>query len=254
MAAKKTLYHVLQVNRQASETVIRAAYEVRLRALGESAAPEVAVERTVLRDALDVLIDPARRALYDDRLREENLRALSSGSDEERPRTRRAASQYAGYEPAARVTSPLSWLVGFALVGVVGVAGGWVYLDYQNKREAHRIEAERRAAEQRARDEEAELRRRVVETALERSDAGRLTAEQRRQERERLLERQRWQMEQDRIARQSRYDEQRSLSEQRRTEAQQARLEQENVRQQQMQLERERRYLQELERSRQMRF
>jgi len=61
MAIKKTLYEVLQVSRTASGEVITSAYEARLRALGDSAAPEVIAEKGILRDAHAILSDAVRR-------------------------------------------------------------------------------------------------------------------------------------------------------------------------------------------------
>ena len=81
MAIKKTLYEVLQVSRTASGEVIASAYEARLRALGDSAAPEVIAEKGILRDAHAILSDAVRRKLYDEKLREEAIRAMASGTD-----------------------------------------------------------------------------------------------------------------------------------------------------------------------------
>ena len=76
MAAKKTLYEVLQVARNAGGEVITSAYETRMRALAGSAAPEVLAERTLLQEAHAILFDPVRRKLYDDKLREQAMRAV----------------------------------------------------------------------------------------------------------------------------------------------------------------------------------
>src|SRR3954470_10221899 len=81
MATKKNLYQVLQVPRNATPDVIRAAYEARVKALGTSAAPEAMNERNLLRQASDILSDAARRKLYDAKLLEESARGAASGGD-----------------------------------------------------------------------------------------------------------------------------------------------------------------------------
>src|SRR3954471_14928511 len=108
MAAKKTLYEVLQVARNASSEVIKAAYETRARALAGSAAPEVLAERTLLQEANAILADPTRRKLYDDKLREQAMRAAGSGGDALAKRSTVFAAPVESDD--APQSSPLGWM------------------------------------------------------------------------------------------------------------------------------------------------
>ena len=245
--AKKTLYQTLQVNSGATPEVIRAAYEARLAALKDSHAPEVVAERALLRDALDVLCDPVRRKLYDEKMREEALRAMSSGGEAVRLRPANAAPA-----SAPEGLSSLARMTGIALLATVAIVGGWVWLDHKHKVEAQRIEAERQAEESRRRDEALETQRDTINWAKDRSDAAREAAEQRRQEYQRQVDNRRIEYDRQRALQQQQAEERRAQLERQRADYQRQREDQENARRSQQQLERDRRYLQELERNRGM--
>lgn len=245
--AKRSLYQALQVSPTAEPDVIKAACETRLAALKESAAPEVAAERTILREACELLCDPVRRKLYDAKLKEDLLRALSSGGEELRPRPANARATLAA-EPAA--SSHLGWMAGMALLLAVGIGGSWVWLDHKRKVEAQRLEADRLAEDARRKQEEALLKRETVDWVKDRSDSSRETMEQRRQEAMRQSESRRADYERQRATQQEQNDERRRASEQQRAAAEQRRADQENLRRAQQQVERDKRYLQELERNR----
>src|SRR3954468_20758035 len=86
MALKKSLYQLLAVSPDASADAIKAAYDAHAERLANAITIEDRSHHAILRDAADILIDPARRKHYDETLREERIRALSSGMDEPRPR------------------------------------------------------------------------------------------------------------------------------------------------------------------------
>lgn len=248
--AKKTLYQALQVSPTAEPEVIKAAFEAKLAVLKESAAPEVAAERIIVREAYELLADPVRRRLYDEKLREEHFRALSSGGeDTARPRPANASVSRAAGTAAG---SPMGWMSGIALLVAVVVIGTWVWLDHKRKTEALRLEVVRQAEEARLKDEQARLQRETVDWAKDRSDAAREAAEQRRQEASRQNDNRRGEYERQRIAQQEQMEERRRAAEQQRAAAAEQRQEQENLRRSQQQLERDRRHLQELERNRGM--
>lgn len=124
--AKKTLYQVLHVNTTAAPEVIKAAYEARMAALKDNAAPEVAAERIFIREAYELLADPVRKKLYDEKLREQ-FRSLSGGGMEEaRPRPANARLEHVA-EPSPGFSR--SWIGSIALLLAVGVIGAWVWLD-----------------------------------------------------------------------------------------------------------------------------
>ena len=248
--AKKTLYQALQVSPTADPEVIKAAFEAKLAVLKDSAAPEVATERIIAREAYELLADPVRRRLYDEKLREERFRALSSGGeDTARPRPANASAPHAA-ETAARST--LGWMSGVALLIAVAVIGTWVWLDHKRKTEALRLELVRQTEEARLKDEQARLQRETADWAKDRTDAAREAAEQRRQEAMRRSDSQRAEYERMRFAQQGQNEERRRAAEQQRAAAAEQRQEQENLRRSQQQLERDRRHLQELERNRGM--
>lgn len=248
--AKRTLYQTLQVSSAAEPEVIKAAYEARLAALKESVAPEVAAERTILREAHELLSDPVRRKLYDVKLKEERLRALSSGGEEEpRPRPANARTSLAA-EPG--VTSHAGWMAGVSLLVAVGIGGTWVWLDHKRKVESQRLEAERLAEDARLKEERARLQRETVDWAKNRTDASLEATEQRRQEAMRQNDNRRLEYDRQRVAQQEQMEERRRATAEQRATYEQQRQEQENVRRAQQQLERDRRYLQELERNRPM--
>jgi curved DNA-binding protein CbpA len=252
MAAKKTLYQVLGVARTATPEALKAAYAARLSALGERATPEVHAERTLLREAYEALSDPDSRRSYDDRLRDDALRALSSGGEEVRARP--ANARLIEADPLGASSSPFGWMIGIAAVLVVGVGAGWVYLDHKRRTEELRLAQERQAEMARLREAAAQRFDNTMDWAKQRIDKDRETAEYRRQEAQRQRERQQWQYEQDRIARQNTAEAARAAADQRRADYEQQRLEQENLRRAQQQLERDRRHLQELERNRAFKF
>jgi len=252
MAAKKTLYQVLGVARTAPPEALKVAYATRLSALGERTTPEVHAERTILREAYEALSDPERRKLYDDRLREDALQALSSGSEEVRARP--ASARLIEAEPVGESSSPFGWMIGIAAVLLVGVGAGWVYLDHKRKTEELRLAKERQVEMARQRDAAVQRFDNTMDWAKQRMDKDRETAAYQRQEAQRQRERQQSQYEQDRIARQNAAETARAAADQRRADYEQQRLEQENLRRSQQQLERDRRHLQELERERGMKF
>jgi curved DNA-binding protein CbpA len=248
--AKRTLYQALQVSPAAEPEVIKAAYEARFAALKESSAPEVAAERTILREAYELLCDPVRRKLYDVKLKEERLRALSSGGEEEpRPRPANARASRTA-EPGAN--SHIGWMAGISLLLAVSIGGTWVWLDHKHKVEAQRLEAERQVEDARLKEERARLQRETVDWAKGRADATREAAEQRRQEIMRQSDNRRLEYDRQRISQQEQMEERRRQQAEQRANYEEQRREQENLRRSQQQLERDRRYLQELERNRPM--
>lgn len=249
MVAKKTLYQALQVNMTAAPEVIKAAYEARMAALQDSAAPEVASERIIIREAYELLANPVRKKLYDEKLREQ-FRALSGGGMEEaRPRPANARVEHAaGPSPGLG----RSWIGGIALLLAVAIIGAWVWLDHKRKVDALQLQEFRQAEDARQKAERANLVRETVDWAKDRSDATRQAAEERRQEAMRQSDNRRVEYERQRLTQQEQTDERRRIAEQRQADYQQQRQDQENLRRSQQQLERDRRYLQELERNRGM--
>jgi curved DNA-binding protein CbpA len=247
--AKITLYQVLHVNTTAAPEIIKAAYEARMAALKDNAAPEVAAERIFIREAYELLADPVRKKLYDEKLREQ-FRSLSGGGMEEaRPRPANAHLEHAaGPSPGFS----RSWIGGIALLLAVGVIGAWVWLDHKHKVDALRLLEFQQAEEARQKAEQANLVRETVDWAKDRSDASRQAAEERRQEAMRQSDNRRIEYERQRMAQQDQMEERRRVAEQRQTDYQRQRQEQEDLRRSQQQLERDRRYLQELERNRGM--
>lgn len=251
MAIRKTLYQVLQVARNATPEVITAAYEARLRELGASAAPEVQSERTLLKEAHDILVDPVRRKLYDGKLRDEAMRALSSGGEEPpRARPASAASPAIADDGGA---STRGWMIA-VLVAAIGLGGGWMVLDHKRKSEALRLERERLAAEQKMKEESQQKALETVDWAKQQYEKNREDAEWRRTLAERDRDAARLRAEQQRAEQQQRYEDQRKLAEERRLEAQRQAEERQNQYRAQQQLQREQQYLRELERNRPARF
>jgi len=256
MEVKKTLYQVLQAPRNAASDIIKACYESRLGELGAAATPEANSQRAILREAFEILSDPARRRQYEEKLREEARRALSrSGEEEARVRPANARPS------AAEASSPVIWIVAAVILVLAGVGGTVAYNDHKRKVEAQRVETEQRAEETRLRELEAkrketdsQYRREVIDWAKDRVDSDRQDAAYRRQEYERERRRQQMRAEDDQARREQSYAEQRQLQQERQAEYERQRQDQENLRRSQMQLERERRQLQELERTRPRNF
>ncbi len=248
--AKKTLYQVLQVSATAEPDVIKAAAEARLAALKDGAAPELAAERIIVREAYELLGDPVRRKHYDDKLREERFRALSSGGVEEsRPRpanarAERGAESSSGFSP--------SWIGGIALLLAVGIGGGWVWLDHKRKLESQRLEAERLAEETRQKEEQSRLTRETVDWAKDRIDTDRRTTDQRRQDLMRERESRQANYEAQRQEQMQMQETRRKEAEERRAQYEERRAEAEDRRRAQAQVEADRRALQQLERDRRM--
>jgi len=248
--AKKTLYQVLQVSATADSEVVKAAYSARLAALQDSLAPEVAAERIIMREAYELLADPVRRKLYDEKLRDERFRALSSGGVEEsRPRP---ANARAGFDTDAVKSSPVGWMAGIGLLLAVSIGGSWVWLDHKRKIEAQRLLEMRQAEDLRQKEEQARLQRETVDWAKDRIDNDRRSVEERRQDAQRQADNRRIEYERQRLAQQEQADARRQQSERQRADMDQRRREQEDLRRSQQQLERDRRTLQELERNRGM--
>jgi hypothetical protein len=244
--AKKTLYQVLQVSPTAEPEVIKAACDAKLAALRDSAAPEVAAERIIVREAYELLADPVRRKLYDEKQREERFRAMSSGGVEDaRPRPANARM-----EPAAGPGSVLSagWIGGIALLLAVGVAGGWVWLDHKRKLEAHRLQEAALAEEARQKEEQSRFTRETVDWAKDRIDTDRRSIEERRQDAIRQRERRQAEYDNQRQAQIQAQQDRRREYDERRAQAEERRLEQEERRRAQQQVERDRRLLQQMER------
>ena len=250
MAIKKTLYEVLQVSRTASAEVITSAYDARLRALGDSAAPEVIAEKGILRDAHAILSDAVRRKLYDEKLREEAIRAMASGSDVA-PRAPASATLAA---EAMSSSSPLGLLIGVALVLAVCVGGAWTYFSHKHAVEAARIEEARLAEQKRLQEEVAQRERENSDWAKAQYEQRQKEAEMRRWEQQRERERMMSQHQTDHWSRQRAMDERMKADAERRAAYERHRIEQENLRRSQMELSRQQRYLQELERDRAMKF
>jgi len=248
MAVKKTLYEVLQVARNATPEVIKSAFETRISALAGNAAPEALAERTLLQEAHAILSDPVRRKLYDDKLREQALRAAGSGGDALAKRSTVFAAPAESDD--APQSSPLGWMMGIAVLGAVAVGGTWTYLNHTQAREALRLEEVRRAEQVRLQEEAAQRQREQAEWAKAQAEKRQEEMQWQKQEAERRRDAvyfQQQNRQQQMAERQRAMDEQRAKYEQQRTE-------QENLRRSQMELERQRRYLQELERSRNMNF
>lgn len=248
MAAKKTLYEVLQVARNANPEVIKSAYDTRMRVLAGNAAPEVLAERTLIQEANAILSDPVRRKLYDDKLRDLALRAAASGGDAaERRSTVFAAPAETDESPQS---TPLGWMIGIAVLGAVAIGGSWTYMSHNQAKEALRLEEARRAEQARLQQEAAQRQQEQAEWQKAQYEKRQQEMEWQKQEAERRRDAYYFQQQnrqQQMVERQKAQDEQRAKYEQQRTE-------QENLRRSQIELERQRRYLQELERSRNMNF
>ena len=250
MAIKKTLYEVLHVSRTASAEVITSAYEARLRAFGDSAAPEVIAEKGIVRDAHAILSDPIRRKLYDEKLREEAIRAMARGTDAA-PRAPASATLAA---EAASSSSPLGLLIGVAVVLAVCVAGAWTYFGHKHAVEAARLEEARLAEQKRLQEEVAQRERENSEWAKAQQEQRQKEAEMRRWEMQRDRDRAMAQHQTDQWSRQRAMEERMKADAERRAQYDRQRIEQENLRRSQMDLQRQQRYLQELERDRAMKF
>lgn len=248
--AKKTLYQVLQVSATAEPDVIKAATDAKLTALKDNAAPEVAAERIIVREACELLADPVRRKLYDEKLREERFRALSSGGMEE-ARARPANARVESTEGSSQ-SFAAGWIGSIALLIAVGIVGGWVWLDHKRKIDLQRLEEVRQAEDARIKEETARLTRETVDWAKDRIDSDRRTSDERRQDairyrdqRQTAYENQRQEQTQMQEARRKEADERRAQAEERRAEA-------EDRRRAQAQVERDRRALIEAERNHRM--
>lgn len=254
MAVHRSLYQVLQIGSVATPEEIAAAHRARTLALESASTPADMAERSLVKDAFEILGDPARRSQYDEQLRERNVRALASGVTA--PRVPR--------EAPASASASAPWWRSYAAIGFVIVAsivGTWLYLDHQRKVEALRIEKERAAVEAkrqaeeiRLREQDAGVRQGTVDWAKDRFDKAYKYSTERQQELDRERQQRAWQYEQQRQAAQDDMVRRRAEDATRRAEYEQRRREQDSVRQAQQQLERDRRHLQELERNRGMKF
>src|SRR5262249_6544471 len=148
MAIKKNLYQVLQVARNATPDQVKAACEARMQALGTNATPEAINERSLLKQASDILSDPTRRKLYDAKLVEEAARGAGSGGDALAPSPQPVMQRRA--EEAAARTSSATWFFAFVGLMVVGIAAGtWLYLDKKRNAELARQLKLKQAEEER---------------------------------------------------------------------------------------------------------
>jgi curved DNA-binding protein CbpA len=249
MAAKKTLYEVLQVARNASPEIIKSAFDTRMHALAGSAAPEVLAERTLLQDAHAILSDPVRRKLYDEKLREQALRAAASGGDALAPRKSTVFAGPAESEETPQ-SSPVGLMIGIAVLGAVAVGGTWTYLNHSQAKEALRIEEMRRAEQARLAEEQAQRAREQAEWQKAQAEKRQEELQWQKQEQERRRDAIYFQQQN----RQQQMVEHQKAAEEQRAKYEQQRAEQESLRRSQMELERQRRYLQELERNRNMNF
>jgi len=263
MATKKNLYQVLQVPRNATPDVIKAAYDARTQALGTSAAPDAINERNLLRQASDILSDPTRRKLYDSKLIEEAARAAGSGGDAlatPQPMMKTRAG-------ATTVPSSVVWLIIFAFLGAAG-AGVWMYFDHKRNALLARQLKEKQALEDQQRLEALLDDPQRIDWGKTPYDPNRGRVDPRYEASYRSYESARYQYEQNRLTRQHAYEAQRAAMferqeaqraaaaqrMQRATENARQREEQENLRRQQQQLERDRQHLRELESQRPQRF
>lgn len=253
MAIKKSLYQLLGVGPDVSPENLKAAYDAHLARFADATTPEDLSTKAILRDAFEILSDPLRRTQYDARLREERIRALSSGGEDERPRPANARPRIEIPDPDP-VRSHANLLYGLAALVIACAVGIWVYFDHAHKLAAQRIEEARIAAADAKREDEERRREESLQWAKERIDADRQAAEERRR-----------QVDFERANRQSDYEQRaqsqmaanaarRDQDEKRRAEYQRQREEQEALMRSRQQLERDRRYLQELERNRGQKF
>lgn len=247
MATKRTLYEVLRVARNATDDAIRAAFETRMRELSGNAAPEALAERTLVQDAQAILADPARRKLYDDKLRDQALRAAGSGGDALAQRSTVFAASEADDAPQS---TPLGWMIGIAALGAVAIGGTWTYMSHKQAKEALRLEEMRQAEQARLQEEAAQRQREQAEWAKAQAEKRQQDIEWQKQEAERRRDAAYFQQQ----TRQQQMDARQKAMEEQRAKYEQQREEQENLRRSQAELERQRRYLQELERSRNMNF
>jgi curved DNA-binding protein CbpA len=227
---RRTLYEVLQVPRSASEEAIRSGYEMRLRGLGASAAPEILAERTLVREAHAVLSDPLLRRAYDERLQS-------------------ARSSVSPALAAAESSSPAWWKIALVALAAVAIVGTWKHVSDQR---VLRLVEESRAEEQRRLDAEAAERQKEETAQRQRETRESMQRESERRQRE--YEVRRWESQRDyeRSATQYRTPDYRNqwAIEERRQEQERQRREQESVYRSQLEVERQRRYLEELERER----
>ena len=250
MPIKQSLYQLLELRPDVPAEAIAAAYEARKAKLADAVSSEDLSARALLRGAYELLSDPVRRKQYDGQLREERLRALSSGMEGERPRPANAFAEIPDSSGLSRL------LYGGAALMIACAIGSWIYVDNSRKAaaETRRVEAERAAAQAKQLEADAQKNQELANLARDRSEADKQAAEFRLRQIEIERSRQQFAVEQQRQAYQKTAEERTKQNEQRNAEMQRQRMEQENVRNQQMQLERERRYLQELERNHPRRF
>ena len=115
-------YEVLGVPRNASSKEVKKAYERKVRALA-GPAPQRAVQERILKDALDVLTNPAKRTTYDSRLGD-------------------------SLPPPASAGSGTALIIGLAVVALTAAGVGF-FLHERSKDRAQMRMDERRAAEER---------------------------------------------------------------------------------------------------------
>ena len=237
MATKKNLYQVLQVPRNATPDAIKAAYESRVKELGTSAAPEAMNERSLLKQACDILSDPARRKSYDAKLVEEAARNAASGGDA------LATTQPIMKQRARSTVVPASvvWLVVLAFLGAAG-AGVWMYLDHKRNALLARQLKEKQALEDQQRLEALLDDPQRIDWGKTPYDPNRGRLDARYEASYRYYESARYQYEQNRASRQQAYEAQRAAMLQRQAEYAAQRE------------EREKRHLRELESQRPQRF
>jgi len=253
VAGKRSLYQALGVREDATAEAIEAAYKERAAGLADAVTAEDLNSRTIAREAYEVLREPVRRKSYDERLRDERIRALSSGMEEDRKRPANAGASLESIE-----TSPkhghAQLMYGSSALILACVVGLWVYFDHTHKIAAQRLEAERVAAEAKRLEDEARRREEMVNWSKDRSEASREVSAYRQRQAEIERSRNLSVNEAQRQAMQAAAEDRRKQAELRSAELQRQREEQENLRRAQIQLERERRYLRELEQNRPHKF
>ena len=249
MSAPRSLYQLLAVKPNAGAGEIEAAYRARM-----AAAADRPDEQVVLRQAFEVLADPASRQRYDERQKEALRRAAASGGEQERVRPANRAARPAEAEGEAPSWWSLRVVVALA---VLAVASGAIWLHHQREREAQRLQQERHAAElarraeqDRLREERAKQAQENVDWAKQRIDRDRALAEQRRRQELALRQQEAQRRDAERAAARAMTEQRRRETEERRAELEQRRLDQQREREQREQLLREQQYLREQERNR----
>jgi curved DNA-binding protein CbpA len=251
VATKKNLYQLLQVPRNATPMVIKAAWVARVKELGTSAEDEVVNQRNLLLQANEVLSDPVRRKNYDAKLAEEAARAAVSGGDALAPAPIPVMKQRA-HEGGS--STGLFWMISIAVLVIGTVSGTWLWYDAKRNAQLQRQQREKLAEEERQRLDALLHDPKSVDYTKQPYNPNVHAPRDTRYETGRNYDQARWQAEQNRQARERAYEAQRATQAQRQADYQRQREEQENIRRNQQQLERDKRQLRELESQRPARY